>query len=74
MTEKILVFKGEDVLYIPHQKKIACISGDDCFVITDVPPDTVIGEEADTSLHFHGYPILAGTELWSDGEKWIIKE
>ena len=73
MTERILVFKGDKVTYWSLERYILCESKDDCFFIQDVFPDDVVGiKTVEIFYPFRGF-IIEGKELWSDGEKWIIK-
>ena len=73
MAEKILVFRGDQVVYDSSRWEISCESEDDCFVITDVPPDTVIGLGVKTRLYKDGSVEVEGTELWKLGDYWIIE-
>ena len=73
MTEEILVFKGDKVVYDSYYGKILCISRDDCFLIEDVLPVEIMGVNTVETIYPHGAHVIRGKELWSDGEKWIIK-
>jgi len=73
MTEKILVFKGDKVVYDSCYKEIMCVSSFDCFLIEDVLPSQVMGENTDRTFYWTGSFVVRGKELWSDGHKWIIK-
>ena len=73
MTEKILVFKGYKVVYDSYYEKIICMSVADCFLIEDVTPDQIVGVNTMETIYPHGAHVIRGKELWSDGEKWIIK-
>ena len=73
MTEEILVFKGDQVVYTSSLKTIACVSKDDCFTIYNVEPTHVRGVNAEIFFVFDKTPIIEGTELWWDGYTWIIK-
>ena len=72
MTEKVLVFKGNQVLYDSHDRKIFCTLGDNYFKITDVTPETVIGLGVKMYFYMGEYVRVEGTELWKDGPLWII--
>jgi len=73
MTERILVFKGDKVVYDSYYEEILCVSEDDCIIIKDVPPDQILKECAIVKVFLCDYILVKGRELWSDGEKWIIK-
>ena len=73
MTEKILVFKGEIVVYYTHAKDILCLSQDDCFRITDVDPKDVFGQNVNVIISSADDMKIIGKELWSSGSLWIIK-
>ena len=73
MTERILVFKGDKVVYDSYYGKILCISGDNCFLIEDVLPVEIMGVNTVRTIYNTGVFVIRGKELWSDGEKWIIK-
>ena len=73
MTERILVFKGERVTYYALKKEIICIARDDWFPIKEVHPIDVLGLEVRVTFGVLGFARVEGTELWSDGERWIIK-
>ena len=73
MTERILVFRGEQVTYTFGMKTIACDSKDDCFTIYNVEPTHVRGECVEIFFAFDQTPIIEGKELWWDGYTWIIK-
>ena len=74
MTERILVFRGDSVSYDPLAETITCISDNGCFRIKDVGPLYVRGENVEVLYLSDGTAIVEGTELWSDGDYWIIKE
>ena len=74
MTEKILVFKGGEVSYNNLEQEILCMSEDGCFFIKDVPPDQISVRDVKVETYPTGLVLLSGTELWSDGEKWIIEK
>jgi len=73
MTEEILVFRGIDVTYSSAMRAIECVSKDDCFQIRDVDPRHVIGDGVAIIFFDHDIFEVYGTELWSDGELWIIR-
>ena len=73
MTERILVFRGDRVVYNYSLKVIVCVSKDDCFTIDDVDPSHIRGESVEIFFTLADTPIIEGNELWSDGGKWIIK-
>ena len=73
MTERILVFKGDKVVYDSYYEKIICVSSLDCFLIEDVPPTQVMGENTERTFYWTGSFVVRGKELWSDGDYWIIK-
>ena len=73
MTEKILVFKGGAVVYCSCLAEIRCCLEDDCFKIKDVYPNEVVWDEAWTITVGGSCLFAVGRELWSDGERWIIR-
>ena len=74
MTERILVFKGDEVVYNNLEQEILCVSEDECFYIKDVPPDKILARDVKVEAYPNGLVLFSGTELWSDGEKWIIEK
>jgi len=73
VTERILVFKGDEVIYDAFSRQIICASGDDCFRIENVDPKDVRELRATILVYGALFARVRGKELWSDGEKWIIK-
>jgi hypothetical protein len=74
MGEKILVFEGAFVAYRSWLKRILCRSFDFlCFEILDVDPGMVeAGECATVQIFGKGHKAIIGSQLWSDGEKYIV--
>ncbi|MCD6256123.1 MAG: hypothetical protein J7J44_07620 [Deltaproteobacteria bacterium] len=73
MTERILVFKGDKVVYNSLEREILCMSEDDCFRITDVPPTTILGLGVKVCIWTKNMIEVEGTELWKLGDIWIIE-
>ena len=72
MTERILVFKGDKVVYNFASREILCMSEDDCFRITDVPLTTILGLGVALRVWTKNLIEVEGTELWKLGDLWII--
>jgi len=74
MTERILVFRGEQVVYNSLEREILCVSKDDCFRITDISPTTILGLGVKVRFWSENFIEVEGTELWKLGDLWIIEE
>jgi len=77
MKEEILVLKGRYVAYEYPQKVIEIDTGKEILEIQDVSPNQVMGEYVDVELWesvVKGVIIrVVGLQLYSDGERYIIK-
>ena len=73
MTEEFLVFRGDKVVYDSYCEEIICISEDDCLHIKGVSPDQVLEKGAKVKVFLDDFILVRGTELWSNGTHYIIK-
>ena len=73
MSERFLVLRGLRIQYDSGYYDIQCITDEDWFEVRGVKPSEVIAEGARIKRYGDGAYQIIGNELWSDGEKFIIR-